>query len=216
MPKLNDYILINLECTNNTGSIILFLEFLSKIEVRKLSFNDTDNIFQYNQVFWRLLRHQNEKVRVLAAKCFTLFHEFRLGIPKAIGNIITILFKISDENFVFGLLQTLIFMIKKYESDIRFIEANGRTILFGKIRELIRENISFPCRNISFYLKCKFLEFLIYLNFDLYDSLVVNIVFGKLITCREDVENTLENENISCHDLGYYHWNDYIKLLYCN
>lgn len=213
MPKLNNYILMNLECTNNTSSIILFLEFLSKIEVRKLSFNDTDNIFQYNQVFWRLLRHQNEKVRVLAAKCFTLFHEFRLGIPKAIGNIITVVFKISDENFVFGLLQALIFMIRKYESDIRCIEQNGRDILFHKIRDLIHENFIMSSQATSFYLKCKFLELLKYLNFDLYDSMVVSIVFGRRVTCRKDVKEILE-ENLVCKELGFHYWTDYIKLIY--
>lgn len=214
MPKINNYILMNLESTKNIGSIILFLEFLSKIEVRKLLFNDDENIFKYNQIFWRLLRHPNEKLRVLAAKCFTLFHEFRLSIPKAIGNIVTILFKISDENFVYGLLQTLIFMCLKYQNDISYIELNGKNILFEKIRDLIRENISDRSTPYSYYIRCKFLEVFCHLDFHLYDPTITNIVFGKGgVTCMTDIYDILNNIN-NCDDFGFLQWNNSIREIY--
>lgn len=205
---------MNLENSKNTSSLILFLEFLSKIEVRKLRFNDTETIFKFNQIFWKLLQHKTENVRILSAKCLTLFHEFRLGIPKIIENILEILFIIKNENFIYGLIKSLLFMIKKYESDIRSIELNGLEIFLNLIQKLIYDNYKKSKQFYSFYLRCHFLELFDYLKFNLMENFILEIIFGREnIKLEEEFDEILKNDENKT-EIGYDIWFERVNFCY--
>ena len=123
LPKACDYIIkYCLNEKSSTRSIILFLEFLHKVEyIFKGELNSENPVFNYRQLMWSLLQHNAEKVRKLAAKCFIRAHEFRFELPQILQQITLILFSIKNENFFEGLLYCLHEGILKLKHESHFI-----------------------------------------------------------------------------------------------
>lgn len=180
MPKFGIFILNHLESSQNysTSSLILFLEFLSKIEVRKSFVNHKEIIEKFNTVFWNLLSHCDDQVRKLSAKCFALFHEFRVELKNLIEICVSLIFQIKEINFQHGLILTVFYMLKKFLADSKFMEFNEKFYL-EKIRNVFRENFISPEKENSFYLRCYLIDLLILLEFKVDDEIFIEIVFCR-------------------------------------
>lgn len=213
MPTFGIFILKHLESSQNysTSSLILFLEFLSKIEVRKSSVNHKEIIEKFNSVFWNLLKHSDDQVRKLSAKCFALFHEFRIELKNLIEICVSLIFKIKEINFQHGLILTVFYMLKKFLADSKFMEFNEKDYLM-KIRNIFCENfISFEKEN-SFYLRCYLIDLLILLGFKNDEEIFIEIVF-----CRKDIpmkEFSLFVDDERRLNFGYEMWKCKVLKLY--
>lgn len=212
MPKFGIFILNHLESSQNysTSSLILFLEFLSKIEVRKSFVNHKEIIEKFNSVFWNLLSHFDDQVRKLSAKCFALFHEFRVELKNLIEICVSLIFKVKEINFQHGLILTVFFMLKKFLADSKFIEFDEKFYL-EKIRNIFCENFILPEKENSFYLRCYLIDLLILLGFKVDDKIFIEIVFcRKNFRIKELVSLDFENR----FNFGYEMWKCKVLKLY--
>ena len=154
LPKACDYIIkYCLNEKSSTRSIILFLEFLHKVEyIFKGKLVSENPVFNYRQLMWSLLQHNAEKVRKLAAKCFIRAHEFRFELPQILQQITLILFSIKNENFFEGLVYCLHEGILKLKHESHFIIPSE---IFNEIEEEMKENLqkTFQSEQNRFY-KC--------------------------------------------------------------
>ncbi|XP_067617529.1 uncharacterized protein [Eurosta solidaginis] len=100
----------------STRTTVLFLGFLSKVkhlpkrvEIEKDELiTSCPFIERIRELTWRLLAHRCERVRKLAALSFVRAHDFRIELPQALLSISSILGNLFDENFLMGLLFTLV------------------------------------------------------------------------------------------------------------
>ncbi|XP_058985766.1 uncharacterized protein LOC131805974 [Musca domestica] len=164
-----------------TGSIILFLEFLHKVEyIHKQETTAPKKVEEFRELMWSLLRHPCEKVRKLSAKCFVRSHEFSHELPSALLQIASILFRVGNENFFESLIQTLHQGVLKLQHDLKYVipEKELRTLI-DKIRENLEENFSLQ-RNYKYYSLCKLWDLveLLYQNADL--NLAESIILNEL------------------------------------
>lgn len=215
MPKFGIFILKHLESSENysTSSLILFLEFLSKVEVRKSCLNHKEIIEKFNAVFWNLLSHQDDQVRKLSAKCFALFHEFRFELKNLIEICVSLIFKIREINFQHGLVLTVFYMLKKYLADSKFMEFDEKFYL-EKVRNIFRENFISTEMENSFYLRCYLIDLLILLGFKVDDEIFLEICFWR----KGDKVSSI-NELISLNvetrfNFGYEMWKCKVLKLY--
>lgn len=218
MPKFGIFILNHLESNQNysTSSLILFLEFLSKIEVRKSSLmNHTEIIEKFNSVFWNLLNHCDDQVRKLSAKCFALFHEFRYELKNLIEICVSLIFKTKEINFQHGLILTVFYMLKKFLADSKFMEIDLENYL-KKIRNIFCENFHFTEMKNSFYLRCYLIDLLILLGFKNDEQIFIEIIFDK----KNQKKNLSIKELILFVDVemrlnfGYEMWKSKVLKLY--
>ncbi|XP_065372505.1 uncharacterized protein LOC135964249 [Calliphora vicina] len=163
LPKACVYILnYCLAEKSSTRSIILFLEFLHKVEYIYKGAVEPDNpVHSYRQLMWRLLQHNSEKVRKLAAKCLIRSHEFRIELPEMLLQITTILFSVENENFFEGLVYSLQEGILKLQHESKHIIAQP---IYQQIEQQIKENLqhTFPshCLTYKFLTLCKLWDLL--------------------------------------------------------
>lgn len=127
LPKTNAYILAYCKesrvARKSISSIILFLEFLSNIDFIKKE--ERDNYFglllEYREILWCFLSHYCEKVRKLSSKCLARFHDFHNELPDLVLSAIKVIFAVTDENFVHGLIFFFIHAIHKLNLETQFI-----------------------------------------------------------------------------------------------
>ncbi|XP_013117538.2 uncharacterized protein LOC106094847 [Stomoxys calcitrans] len=156
-----------------TGSIILFLEFLHKVEyIHKNEVIAPDSVQEFRKLIWVLLRHPCEKVRKLASKCFVRSHEFSYELPNALVQIAQILFQIKNENFFEGLVQTLHHGVLKLQHDLKYVVTDeDLDLILQQIEKTLEERFSLQHR-YKFYTLCKLWDLLQLLNFDTNSSVL--------------------------------------------
>ncbi|KAM7360500.1 uncharacterized protein ACRADG_005786 [Cochliomyia hominivorax] len=163
LPKACVYILnYCLAEKSSTRSVILFLEFLHKVEyIYKGSIEQQNPVHKYRQLMWSLLQHNAEKVRKLASKCLIRSHEFRLALPALLQQITSILFSVKNENFFEGLLYTLQEGILKLQHESQHII---KQTIYEQIVKEIKQNLqdNFPKQQPSykFFTLCKLWDLL--------------------------------------------------------
>lgn len=104
--------------SSNSPTILLVtvLQLLSRTETVDIPV-PTEAEFKVH--FFRLIAHNNMKVRELAAECLARFHQF-YEIPDFLVRIVPLICKAElDANFRHGILCTSVQMLRKYESDSR-------------------------------------------------------------------------------------------------
>nr|XP_029715577.1 LOW QUALITY PROTEIN: uncharacterized protein LOC109397820 [Aedes albopictus] len=187
LVKANKYILKELRSTDrvSTPFLILVLEFLSKVEYRVYNvLGQKSIIVEYRSLMWRYLRHENDQVRTLAATCFTQLHDFYDEIPRLMENLIICFFTARrNENFRYGLLKVIQFMVRKRLSNARLVF--GKEFDREEYLEQLRHLVTKYCPlddgiRASYRLRCHLLDLLLYLGFKRMDSVVVDQVFNRL------------------------------------
>ncbi|KAH8388482.1 hypothetical protein KR093_007625, partial [Drosophila rubida] len=125
LPKACEHMLRCCDSKEVTSSsIILFLGFLSKVEhlcttgQEQLS---TQLLLRFRRLSWRLLRHNCEQVRLLAATCFVRAHEFRCDLPAALLKSAKLTTRLREDNFYEGLLYTLHAGVLKLQHEARHV-----------------------------------------------------------------------------------------------
>ncbi|XP_060645501.1 uncharacterized protein LOC132784113 [Drosophila nasuta] len=125
LPKACEHML---QCCDSaqitTSSIILFLGFLSKVEhlcTTGQEQQSTQLLLRFRRLSWRLLRHNCEQVRLLAASCFVRAHEFRCDLPRALLKSAKLASRLKDDNFYEGLLYTLHAGVLKLQHEARHV-----------------------------------------------------------------------------------------------
>lgn len=148
-----------------TGSIILFLEFLHKVEyIHKEDMEAPKTVKEFRHLMWCLLCHPCEKVRKLSAKCFVRSHEFSHELPNALQGIAKIIFKVKNENFFEGLVHTLHQGILKLQHDFKHvITEEDLEELLNAIAVTLHQNFSLKYR-YKYYTLCKLWDLLQLLN----------------------------------------------------
>lgn len=218
MPKFGIFILKHLESSHNysTSSLILFLEFLTKVEVRKncCSMNDNKEMIEkFNSVFWNLLKHRDVQVRKLSAKCLALFHEFRFELKNFIEICVSLIFLLEEQNFQHGLILTVFYMLKKYLNDSKFMEFDENFFL-EKIRNIFRKNFNFSEKmEKSFYLRCYLIDLLILMGFKVDDVIFKEIVFWRKNVPINDL-SLLNSDGEKKFNFGYEAWKCKVLNLY--
>ncbi|KNC31546.1 hypothetical protein FF38_12778 [Lucilia cuprina] len=163
LPKACVYILnYCLAEKSSTRSIILFLEFLHKVEyIYKGILEEQNPVYNYRQLMWSLLQHNAEKVRKLAAKCLIRAHEFRVELPEMLQQITSMIFSVKNENFFEGLVYTLQEGILKLQHESKHIIA---ATLYQQLEQQIKQNLqeTFPskCLSYKFFTLCKLWDLL--------------------------------------------------------
>lgn len=196
LPKACDYIIkYCLNEKSSTRSIILFLEFLHKVEyIFKGELDSKNPVFNYRQLMWSLLQHNSEKVRKLAAKCFIRAHEFRFELPHILQQMALILFSIKNENFFEGLVYCLHEGILKLKHESHFIIPLD---IYQEIEKSIKQNLHTtfqPQQNeYKFFTLCK-----------LWDLLKL-IDHTDLLEQLKDLVLPVDEKNVS-KMLGYDLW----------
>ncbi|XP_021694480.1 uncharacterized protein LOC5574533 [Aedes aegypti] len=187
LVKANKYILKELRSTErvSTPFLILVLEFLSKVEYRMYNvLGQKSIIVEYRTLMWRYLRHENDQVRTLAATCFTQLHDFYEEIPRLMENLIICFFTARrNENFRYGLLKVIQFMVRKRVTNARLMF--GKEVDREEYLEQLRQMIAKYCvlddgLRASYRLRCHLLDLLLYLGFKRMDAVVVDQVFNRL------------------------------------
>ncbi|XP_061396684.1 uncharacterized protein LOC133332297 [Musca vetustissima] len=167
-----------------TGSIILFLEFLHKVEyIHKQDTQAPKKVLEFREMMWSLLHHPCEKVRKLSAKCFVRSHEFSHELPNALSQIAEILYKVKNENFFEGLIQTLHQGVLKLQHDLKYV-VNEETLtnVIQKINKTLEENYCLK-NNYKYYSLCKLWDLIEHLNIG------------------QDISNIIERGESECGDL---------------
>ncbi|XP_062540045.1 uncharacterized protein LOC134207967 [Armigeres subalbatus] len=187
LVKTNKYILKELRSTErvSTPFLILVLEFLSKVEYRCYNVLGQKSIIaEYRAMMWRYLRHENDQVRTLAATCFTQLHDFYEEIPRLMENLIICFFTArKNENFRYGLLKVIHFMVRKRMTNARLVfgkEFNGEEYLVQMRQYIVKYCVLDDGVKASYRLRCHLLDLLLYLGFKKMDAVVVDQVFNRL------------------------------------
>ncbi|XP_075154506.1 uncharacterized protein LOC142228087 [Haematobia irritans] len=168
-----------------TGSIILFLEFLHKVEyIHKESMIVPESVQEFRKLIWILLRHPCEKVRILSSKCFVRSHEFSHELPNALKEIAKILFHVKNENFFEGLIQTLYHGVLKLQHDFKYVlSAMDQQNILLEIKDALEQHFVLT-RSYKFYTLCKLWDLLELLNFDA-NSMVLQKLRHIQVNCNE-------------------------------
>ncbi|KAH8363268.1 hypothetical protein KR084_007702 [Drosophila pseudotakahashii] len=137
LPKACEHMLECCDRQEVTSSIILFLAFLSKVEHLRTSGGKVPNplLLRFRRLSWRLLRHNCDQVRQLAATCFVRSHEFRCDLPAALLASAKLAASLEEENFYEGLIYTLSAGVLKLQHEARHVWSAGR--LEGFFGELL-------------------------------------------------------------------------------
>lgn len=194
--------------------LVSVLELLSRVEV----IGQLEDIRVLRTHFSTMLRFDSEKIRNLAAKTLARFHEF-YEIPTAVEHLLPQLFRTTNENNKHGIVLATLYLLQKYESDVRFTgnASNASIDLFHTTKTLIVSN--FEERRSSYYVRCYLLNLLSFIGFDIFDKTVVKIIFEcESVTCREDVERHLDHLDAKCkyNQFGFDLWKQKIQNVYLN
>ncbi|XP_073830942.1 uncharacterized protein [Musca autumnalis] len=175
-----------------TGSIILFLEFLHKVEyIHKQETTAPKKVQEFRELMWSLLRHPCEKVRKLSAKCFVRSHEFAHELPSALLQIASIIFKVQNENFFEGLIQTLHQGVLKLQHDMKYVIVDQEvTKTIYKVKETLEENFTFEHR-YKYYSLCKLWDLveLVTINsgLDISTSVILNDLKNRRLNDKDNL-----------------------------
>lgn len=193
--------------------LVSVLELLSRVEV----IGQLKDISELRIHFFRMLSFDGEKIRNLAAKSLARFHEFH-EIRKAIDHLLPQIFRSTNENNKHGIVISILYLLQKYKSDVRFTgNASNANDLFEHTKSIVISN--FKQQNSSFYVRCYLLNLLLFIGFDVYDRIVLKIIFEcDNITCKEDIERNLIqlDADLKFNEFGFDLWKQKIQNVYLN
>lgn len=179
LPRVSEHILTELESWEQqaTESIVLYLEFLSNIEVRYAS--PSQAVTMYREKLWKLLSHRNDKVRRLASVCFANFHQYSEEVPTAIIASIPALFTTDDENFKHGLILAVTNLLKKLKSQYQFIDWPTKHHFYTTVHQIFISSYTQDKTAITYYTRTYLLALLLTFKFTIKDDIVRWVVFEK-------------------------------------
>lgn len=179
LPRVSDHILEELETweCQATESVVLYLEFLSNIEVRHKSPGQT--VIRYREKLWQLLGHRHDKVRRLAAICFAHFHQYSEEVPTAIIATIPVLFTSDDENFKHGLILAVTNLLRKLRSQYQFIEWPTKNEFYTTVQETFNTTYRHDTTAITYYTRTYLLTLLLTFRFSVKHDIVRWAIFEK-------------------------------------
>lgn len=197
----------------NESSVLLVsvLELLSRVEV----IGQLDEIRVLRAKLFQLIAFDSEKIRNLAAKSIARFHEF-YEVEETIDRLLSELFQATSENSKHGIVITIFYLLKKYESDVRY---TGNVMRAKDLLSYSKTLVSnhFVEGNSSYYVRCYLLNLLLFMGFDIFDRIVMKIIFEcENMLCREDVENHLLHLDEQCryNQFGFDMWKQRIQNVY--
>lgn len=194
--------------------LVSVLELLSRVEI----IGQSKDIHELRSHFFTMIHFDSEKIRNLAAKSMARFHEF-YEIPQVVEQLLPQLFEATNENSKHGIVISILYLLQKYESDVRFTgKAFHSTDLFRQTRGLV---LKYFRRSIttSYYVRCYLVTLLSFIGFDIFDDIVVEIVFGCVeLVCRDDVETHLMRLDAEREysQFGFDLWKQKIQNVYLN
>lgn len=217
MIGIHTHILHVIDCHKSfdKSSVLLVsvLELLSRVEV----IGQFEDICILRTHLFSMISFASEKIRNLAAKSLARFHEF-FEIPNAIDHLLPQLFRTTSENSKHGIVISILYLLQKYESDVRFTGSASNVIdLFKYTKTLVISN--FEGQTSSYYVRCYLLNLLLFIGFDIFDNVVLKITFEcENVTCREDVDRHLIHldAEFKCNQFGFDVWKQKIQNVYLN
>lgn len=148
--------------------IIVILQILSAFENSYPSLEEVDEILK---ILFKLMHHRCEKIRMLSAKCASLWIEERAESSQLIESSIMNLFT-SNENLQIATTRFLTLSILRFYHSV-VIEASS--LLFN-LRSIIRLKVSQLCfESSSFYVRCYLLDFLLFIGFGKDDDIIIKL-----------------------------------------
>lgn len=155
--------------------VLILMQIFSNFEYRR-PFEYCTEIDQTSEICEQFLKHRCMKVRLLAAKCYAQW-QLHENIPQIIFKTIQGMFS-EDQNLAHARIIACRFLIQRYEASIKFVETFEREKFLNGLREKINEvsaekSSTFPQ---SYYLRCYFMDFLMFIGFKLNDDIVQRTV----------------------------------------
>lgn len=181
MPKVNCHILSELQSNLPTSSAVLYLEFLSNIEVKDPADSRILEVtYAYRARFWKLLGNKNDKVRRLAALCLTQFHHYHDEIPCAVITYVPYIFQSTcTENFKHGLILAIDYLIKKLQSHYQHIDWPEKDAFNQTLQDTFNHTYKQDDSPISYYTRCYLLKLLLSLGFSVKDAITRWIMYER-------------------------------------
>lgn len=180
----------------STTYVIILLELLSNFEYRSPG-EHWSEIERMPEVFERLMYHECEKVRLMAAKCFANWHKIDEKMIKTIKDDASQLLSL-DGNELLAKTCCLRFMIQRYESSVKFVSSFNSEEFRASLRREISKN--FQPESISadtFYSRYHLLVFLMFLGF----------------SADHEIIQSLSSEKGLQNNLGYHLWAQKLQAL---
>ncbi|KAG4068625.1 hypothetical protein HA402_002316 [Bradysia odoriphaga] len=192
--------------------LVSVLELLSRVEV----IGQSEDIRVLRAHFFKMIKFDSEKIRNLAAKSLARFHEF-YEIQQIVEQLLPQLFESANENSKHGVVISVLYLLQKYESDVRFTgKASLSTDLFSHTRTLVSSHFRRPIPT-SYYVRCYLLTLLLFIGFDIFDETVSKMIFEcETVRRREDVEKHLKHLDAQCeyNQFGFDLWKQKIQNVY--
>ncbi|XP_037028211.1 uncharacterized protein LOC119068643 [Bradysia coprophila] len=192
--------------------LVSVLELLSRVEV----IGQSEDIRVLHAHFFTMINFDSEKIRNLAAKSLARFHEF-YEIQPIVEQLLPQLFESANENSKHGIVISVLYLLQKYESDVRFTgKASLSTDLFSHTRTLVSSHFRRPIPT-SYYVRCYLLTLLLFIGFDIFDAIVSKMIFEcETVRRREDVEKHLMHLDAQCEysQFGFDLWKQKIQNVY--
>lgn len=193
--------------------LVSVLELLSRVEV----IGQLDDIRVLRSHFFTMISFDSEKIRNLSAKSLARFHEF-YEIQKTIDYLLPQLFQATSENHKHGVVISVLYLLQKYESDVRFTgNASNANDLFNYTKAIVLRH--FIEKHNSYYLRCYLLNLLLYIGFDIFDHFVLKIIFeSENVKCKEDIQSQLISLDVESkyNQFGFDLWKQRIQNVYLN
>lgn len=193
--------------------LVSVLELLSRVEV----IGQLEDIRVLRTHLFKMISFDSEKIRNLAAKSLARFHEF-YEIRETIDHLLPQLFQTTSENNKHGIVVSILYLLQKYESDVRFTgNASNANDLFDHSKAIVLSY--FAEQNSSYYVRCYLLNLLLFIGFDIFDDVVLKIIFEcKHVTCMDDVEKHLIHLDAECeyNQVGFDVWKQKVQNVYLN
>lgn len=177
-PKTCKYILDYCEKPEvSPSSVILFLQFLSRVEYFKKSDSEicllVDN---FRELHVKFLSHKIEKIRKLAATCLVSANDFQVELPAMLQSLVPKLRTSSNENFTQGVLFVLLDGLKKLKAEWKFNDILDWQQFSEHFKIQVSENLS---HNVSFYTKVYYIELFRSLNLNFNDEKIRTFLLSK-------------------------------------
>lgn len=195
--------------------LVSVLELLSRVEV----IGQSEDIRVLRTHLIKMITFDSEKIRNLAAKSLARFHEF-YEIQETVDDLLPQFFRTNSENNKHGIVISILYLLQKYESDVRCTgNASNANDLFRHTKTIVLSYFEEQNNSCSYYVRCYLLNLLLFIGFDIFDDVVLAITFQcENVTCREDVEKHLNHLDRECknNQFGFDQWKQKIQNIYLN
>jgi hypothetical protein len=155
--------------------IIILLEIFSNFEHRKPQ-EFSSEMERVTMCFEKLIEHPNEKIRTLAARCYSQWH-LPKDLPAVIKEKTKCMFS-TDPNLAHGSVVAVRHMVDRYEASVKHIRDFDRDEFLREIRVICATSSHSKIAK-SFYLRSFVLDFLLFLGFSFNDNLIEMILMDE-------------------------------------